>query len=152
MKENDNNKLYKSLLAVKKEMTAVKKDANNPYFQSKYADLNSVLQMIEPLLIKYNLILLQPTKTTLEGSNLVTSIIAHAETGDNIESTVTLVGNTDMQKLGSAITYARRYTLVSLLGIQTEDDDAESAVGRGNNSNNKTTPKPNNSTGGFGKK
>lgn len=123
-------KVIKSLFEVKKELGILSKSADNPFFRSKYADLNTHLQAVEPLLQKNDLILTQPVSVTANGENVVTTTLTHVPSGESIESRMKLVGEVDMQKSGSAITYARRYTLGSLLAMQAEDDDGESAVGR----------------------
>jgi hypothetical protein len=60
-------------------------------------------------------------------NNKVKSIIYHIETGTSVSSEIDLPQLNDPQKLGSAITYYRRYTLQSLLGLQAEDDDGNKA-------------------------
>ena len=114
--------LYKSLGKVKSEVGAISKEETNPFFKSKYFDINGLIKHIEPLLSKNGLILLQPIH---EGN--VCSQIIHIETGDKIESSMTMQELTDPQKMGSMITYYRRYTLQSLLGLQAEDDDGNAA-------------------------
>jgi hypothetical protein len=114
--------LYKKLLAAKKEIGKISKDSTNPFFKSKYFDVNALLEHVEPILQAHGLVLLQPIK-----DNVVLTIIVDSESGEQIESGITLSNLTDPQKLGSAITYYRRYTLQSLLGLQAEDDDANKA-------------------------
>ena len=114
--------IYKKLLAAKKEIGKISKDSTNPFFKSKYFDVNALLEHVEPILQAYGLVLLQPIK-----DNVVLTIIVDSESGKQIESGITLPNLTDPQKLGSAITYYRRYTLQSLLGLQAEDDDANKA-------------------------
>ena len=121
--------LYKGLAVVKSKLTAITKGSDNPFFKSKYADLNTHLQAVEPLLEENGMILLQPIEATPEG-NLVHSTILHVKSGEMVSSTMRLVGESDMQKAGSAVTYARRYTLGSLLSMMAEDDDGESSMGR----------------------
>ena len=115
--------IYKKILEVKKEIGVVSKDSTNPFFKSRYFDINSLIQNCDPLLTKNGLVLLQPIK---EGK--VFSIIIDIDTKEEISSELILPNILDPQKLGSAITYFRRYTLQSLLGIQAEDDDANTAV------------------------
>jgi hypothetical protein len=115
--------LLSSLAKVKKEVGSLSKTATNPFFKSKYFDINSLIEQVDPLLEKNGLILLQPIK-----ENKVLSIIYHVETGQNIHSEMILPNLQDPQKLGSAITYYRRYTLQSLLGLQAEDDDGNKAA------------------------
>jgi hypothetical protein len=111
--------IYRKLLAAKKEIGKISKDSTNPFFKSKYFDVNALLEHVEPILQHYGLVLLQPIK-----NNAVFTIIVDSESGEQIDSGITLPNLTDPQKLGSAITYYRRYTLQSLLGLQAEDDDA----------------------------
>lgn len=120
--------LLKKLAKVKSELQAVTKGANNPFFKSKYADLNTHLDEVEPRLEKHGLMLLQPVALTSNGENTVSSIIVDIESGEELVSVMKLVGETDMQKAGSAITYARRYTLGALLSMKAIDDDGEGAV------------------------
>lgn len=111
---------YQRLIKAKKEMGAVKKTANNPFFKSKYADLATILEVVEPPLLENGLIILQPIK-----DGKVSTIITDGTT--SIESSIELGAFNKPQELGSAITYYRRYTLQSLLGISAEDDDGNTA-------------------------
>jgi hypothetical protein len=114
--------IFKKLLKVKGELGKISKDATNPFFKSKYFDINGLLEHVEPLLSKHDLLLLQPI---LNGK--VISEIIDPDTGDKVSSEMELPNLTDPQKIGSAVTYYRRYTLQSLLGLQAEDDDANLA-------------------------
>jgi len=113
----------KRLLEVKKQIGTLSKKETNPFFKSKYLDLNSLLEAVEPLLWEQDLILMQPI---IDGK--VISAIHDAESGQClVTSEIELPTITDPQKLGSAITYFRRYTLKSLLAISEEDDDGNKA-------------------------
>ena len=114
--------IYSKLAAVKKEIGAISKDSTNPFFKSKYFDINGLLKHVEPLLDKNGLLLLQPI---LEGS--VCSQIIDVENGDRAESSLALPQISDPQKIGSCVSYYRRYTLQSLIGLQSIDDDANIA-------------------------
>ena len=114
--------IYTKLAAVKKEIGAISKDSTNPFFKSKYFDINGLLKHVEPLLDKNGLLLLQPI---IKGE--VFSEIIDIEDGDSVTSSMLLPNIQDPQKVGSAVTYYRRYTLQSLLGLQAEDDDANVA-------------------------
>jgi len=124
------DKILPALAKVKSNLGKVTKGANNPFFKSKYADLNTHLEVVEPVLNENGLVLLQPVSTNSDGNNVVESIVFHSESGQYVSSMMTLVGETDMQKAGSAVTYARRYTLGSLLSMQAVDDDGEASLGR----------------------
>lgn len=115
--------IYKKLFEAKKEIGKISKDSTNPFFKSKYFDINALLEHVEPILTKNNLLILQPI---INGK--VCTRIFDIETNDSVESSVSLIGGIDPQKLGSEITYYRRYTLQSLLGLQAEDDDANAST------------------------
>lgn len=115
-------KINQKLYELKKEIGAISKEETNPYFKSKYFDINGLIKHLDPLLDKHKLILLQPI---LNGA--VITEIRDLESEDCITSSLVLPTFDDPQKLGSCITYYRRYTLQSLLGLQAEDDDANKA-------------------------
>jgi hypothetical protein len=112
------------LLEAKTEIKAVHKGATNPHFKNRYADLNAIIEEVEPILIKNGLILIQPI---IEGVQYTKVVDAFGE--DVIESALPLPAGVNPQQLGSAITYFRRYTLQSLLSLRTTDDDANDASG-----------------------
>ena len=114
--------IYENLFEAKKHIGKISKDSKNPFFKSKYFDINGLLNAVEPVLAENGLLLLQP----IEDGKVITKIINVAD-GVTIQSEMTLPSLTDAQKLGSAITYFRRYTAQSLLGLQAEDDDANLA-------------------------
>ena len=110
--------IYCKLWKAKHEIKGVTKGKDNPYFKSKYADLNAILDAVEPILLKYNLIILQPI---LEGQ-VVTQII-DIENGEKVESKLLLPIINDPQKQIAGVTYFRRATLQSLLSLQAVDND-----------------------------
>jgi len=119
MKENT---FYENLFAAKKEIGKISKDSTNPFFKSKYFDINALLEHAEPILWKHGLFVVQPIE-----EDIVTTKIMD-EKGFGIASGMKLPQLSDPQKMGSAITYYRRYTLQSLLALQAEDDDANCAT------------------------
>jgi hypothetical protein len=125
-----NAALYKALLKAQPKIEAAIKDSSNPHFRSKYADINSVILACKEQLNAEGIVVLQPVGFDQDNKMFVKTILVHAESGESIESRVPLMGTTDMQKLGSAITYARRYGLQSLVLLGAEDDDAESTMDR----------------------
>jgi hypothetical protein len=114
--------LYLKLAEVKREVGKVSKNSKNPHFKNTYADLNALIDAVEPILLEKGLLMLQP----IQNGN-VSTIIIDCESSESIESSIALPNLPDPQKLGSAITYFRRYTLQSLLGLMAEDDDANKA-------------------------
>jgi hypothetical protein len=114
--------IYQKLHCAKQSMGKVIKNATNPHFKRSYADINAILEAVEPILMDCGLILIQPV---IDGK--VISRIIDIETGDSIESSLELPGILDPQKLLSCITYYRRGTLVSLCSLQAIDDDGHEA-------------------------
>ena len=112
------NNIYFKLHLAKQEIGKVTKGSNNPFFKSKYADLNAILEATEPILLKYNLLLLQPI---LDGK--VCTQIIDIESGDMVTSELILPIITDPQKQIAGITYFRRATLQSILSLRAVDDD-----------------------------
>lgn len=115
--------IYAKLFEAKKTVGTIVKDSKNPFFKSNYLSLNGLIDAVEVVLLNNDLVLLQPIK-----DNLVVTQIIDIETGNMVESSMQLPNIQDPQKLGSAITYYRRYTLQSLLGLQAEDDDGNVAT------------------------
>lgn len=114
--------IYQKLHLAKQSMGKVIKNATNPHLKRNYADINSIIDTVEPILLDHGLLLIQPVK-----DDKVYTIVVDVENGDRFESFMTLPPITDAQKLGGAITYFRRYTLVSLLSLQAVDDDGHEA-------------------------
>ena len=114
--------IHTKLFEAKKEIGKISKDSKNPFFKSKYFDINSLLEHVEPILQKHNLLLLQPIT---EGK--VRTEIIDVETGEKVTSEIALPQLNDPQKLGSCVSYYRRYTAQSLICLQSTDDDANLA-------------------------
>ena len=132
--------IYTKLLEVQKEIGAIKKDSTNPFFKSKYFDINSLLEQVKPVLNKHGLVVLQGL-TNIEGKLALSTKIAGVdkETSCEWETICPLPEVADAQKAGSAITYFRRYALQSLLALEAEDDDANVASGKINKKVTKET-------------
>lgn len=128
MKTSENiNELAVALNKAQSDFMVAKKDAKNPFFKSKYATLNSVYEAVAPALLSNGFTIIQP----IVDNNVETTLV-HAS-GQFITSSCPIVcaKQNDPQAMGSAITYARRYSLASLLGVMTdEDDDGEKAMAR----------------------
>ena len=111
------------------------KEKSNPAFKSKYADLKGYLESARPVLAEHEIVVMQGGHKVSEGYELVTRLV-HSS-GEWVEHGLPLVIDTNarnpMQSLGSALTYARRYGLASLLGMSSEDDDGHAAGRRPDN-------------------
>jgi hypothetical protein len=114
--------IFKSIIQAQSEFTPAVKDATNPHFRSKYANFDSIVDTIRPVLAKNGLAFMQPT-VDIDGKLFIKTRIIHGS-GEWIESSypVNPVKN-DPQGYGSALTYARRYSLSSILGITSDEDD-----------------------------
>ena len=121
-------KIAAALVKAQGEMGNAIKDSSNPFFKSRYADLNSVREACLPILNTNKISVIQPT-TVLDGINYVETILLH-ESGEYISSLTQIVVDkvTDAQKHGSGLSYARRYALQSIVCLGAEDDDANAAV------------------------
>jgi hypothetical protein len=115
-------KIYAKIHAAKQEIGVVKKNAKNPHFKNTYADLNALIDAVEPILLEKGLILLQPIKD----GKVFTQII-DIDNGEMIESNIELTPNLTAQALGSQITYYRRYQISAILSLQADDDDGQKA-------------------------
>lgn len=117
-----------ALLKAQTEMSNPKKGATNPFFKSKYADLNAIREAVIPVLNSHGISVLQPI-VHVEGKNFVKTILLH-ESGEILESLTEIIYNkqNDAQAQGSGISYARRYSLQSFVCVGADDDDGQKAV------------------------
>lgn len=115
--------ISKSIIALNAELSNPKNTADNPFFKSKYAPLNEILNEVRPLLSRHGLAVIQNTMSIDDRIGIQTVII-HTS-GEQIASDILLLkGDKDTaQGQGSAITYGRRYQLSAMLSIASEDDD-----------------------------
>ena len=129
------SELAKALCKAQGKMKHAIKDANNPFFRSKYADLASVVEASRPALVENGLSVVQYTQ-----GNVLYTMLLHSS-GEWIRGHIDLkpmrqvkdagwVASEDPQSYGSCITYARRYALAAITGVATEDDDGNAATGR----------------------
>ena len=118
-----------ALLKAQKQMGNAIKGSANPFFKSKYADLNAVREACMPSLNDNGIVVLQPT-VVIDGKNYVKTLLLH-ESGESLEClTEILYKNAgDAQGQGSGISYARRYGLQSFVNIGADDDDGNNASG-----------------------
>lgn len=120
--------VHAALAAAQAEMGPAIKDSVNPHLRNKYADLASVMAACMPALNRHGIAVIQPPYDDDSG-RYVKTIFIHGETGDSLECRVPLiVQKNDMQGYGSAVTYARRYGLMSMAGIAPDDDDGNAAA------------------------
>lgn len=111
--------LAKALVAFQAEMKTVGKDKINPHFKSRYADISTITEDVMPTLTKHGLAFTCLPSGAGSGYEIV-GVLLH-ESGERLSGSLPLYGN-DAQKIGSSITYARRYLLGCLTGVVTGDE------------------------------
>jgi hypothetical protein len=122
--------LYSALVKCQTQIKVALKDSKNPHFKSNYADLTSVMLACKDALAANDLAVLQLSRIHESGTPVLVTRIIHVS-GEHVEGEFPLVCKdpNDPQKLGSAVTYARRYALAAALGITADDDDGQAASG-----------------------
>jgi len=137
IKSEQINLVAAALVKAQSEMGNASKGSANPFFKSKYADLNSIREACLPALAANGLSVLQPT-VIIDGKNYIETMILH-ESGQYLGGHTEILFSkpNDAQNFGAGTTYARRFGLQAFLCIGAEDDDGEKAVGR--SSSNKNT-------------
>ena len=129
-RSKDVNELYAAMAKAQSDMDVAYMSSENPYFKNKYADLTEIVRVSRPALTKNGLAVLQQILPNDEGQNVLYTILTHSS-GQFIESAMkVLPQKTDVQSIGSYITYLRRYCYATLIGVvvSDEDDDGEVAV------------------------
>lgn len=136
------------LMKAKKEIGSVKKDSKNPFHKSNYASLNAFIDASESHLMDNGLILIQSGNGSFT-EPLIVSTLFHPASSQWIKSYMPILNpKSDSQGLGASVTYMRRYSMATLLGLMSEDDDGETAMGRGKyqqkakDNSSKTTEEP----------
>ena len=119
--------ICKALIEFHNTGAAAKKAANNPFFKSKYASLEEVIETVRAEAGKCGLTFTQIVDFE-DNVIFVRTMLLH-ESGEHVEGRTPVLtkDNTDPQKMGSGITYAKRYGLQSVFGLPSEDDDGNSA-------------------------
>ena len=123
--------LHEKLFNLQQEIGAISKDADNPFYKSKYFDINKVIKVLRPLLGKHRLLLMQAPFVDFEtGVEYQGTTIQCVDTGVTTKPVHLKINATDPQKKGAESTYYRRYLLCGLLGLEAEDDDGNVASGK----------------------
>jgi len=120
--------LIPALLNAQKEITFAAKDAENPHYKSKYANLESVIEAIKKPLNDNGIVFVQAFEVSQPGYLCLNTRLMHIS-GEWIEDFLQLpLQKADAQGYGSAATYARRYALSAITGLFQADDDGQEAV------------------------
>lgn len=111
-----------ALVEAKQEFSNIKKDCVNPFHKNKYASLDSILSSVEPALLNNGLVISHTIN-----DNCLSTKLWHVS-GEYLVSEMIMAPVADPQKMGSIITYYRRYAVCALLSVTAdEDDDGEKA-------------------------
>lgn len=126
--------LSSALVKALSEIEGAAKDKVNPHFKSKYADIASVIDAIKPVLARHGLAFTQSTEPS-ESGVIVETLLWHESGGDgdlggprSLGKLYVPANKLDAQGFGSALTYARRYALMTAFGVPAEDDDGNAAA------------------------
>lgn len=136
LQSEQTNELFTALAKAQDEMEIASKDSSNPFYKSKYADLQSVVGSSRPYLAKHGLSVIHLLQQKDQSTYMVTQL-SHSS-GQYVRSNVKLSPQKpDVQSLGSYITYMKRYCYAAIVGVVTgEDDDGEAAMDRTNGNGN----------------
>lgn len=131
MRKSDSIKeISASLVKAQSKLENVDKDGTNPHFRSRYATLPNVIDSTRQVLAEFGLAIVQTADLIDGGQSILETTLIHTS-GEWISGMMPVLNpKGDMQGLGSAWTYARRYGLMAILGIAADDDDAEQTSGR----------------------
>lgn len=124
--------ILKALLEFQKNISPIVKSESNPFFKSKYADINQILELILPPLQDQGILLLQlPVHNVRDDCVSIKSTLYHVDSEEHLSCLAEApLAKRDPQAVGSAYTYLRRYSIQSFLGLQAVDDDGERAMNR----------------------
>lgn len=125
----ENITLFQKIHQVQTEIGTISKESTNPFFKSKYFDINTLIANLKPLLEKHSLMVLQPL-SNIDGKPALTTMVIDPESGETIQMDTPLPETSKPQDGGSAITYYRRYALQSLFLLEAQDDDGNKASGK----------------------
>jgi len=111
-------KLYAKMMTIQKENLAINKDSKNPFYKSNYISLDNLVSVLTPFLNKLDLFLYHKT----ENKEVKTTIV-DIKSGEEISSSFPMIDDLTPQKLGSCISYWKRYNIGQLFNIITDRDD-----------------------------
>jgi len=128
----DTKTIFEKVAEIQDEVGNISKDGENPHFKNKYATYEKVLEVLNPILRKHKLVVVHSFEESKFENQIgvvtaITSLDGH--TAKSLQTTLFIpITKADPQMAGSAITYAKRYSILAMLGLGTEDDDGEGAV------------------------
>jgi hypothetical protein len=127
--------LASALAKAQGEFGAAKFNRVNPHFKSKYADLTAVIDAIRAPLSKNGIAWVQTIEPVNGAGMVLTTTLVHGESGEWVRSIYPLPAATAPQQFGSALTYAKRYSLAAIVGVSADEDDDANVAQKGTNGN-----------------
>lgn len=126
------DQLANALSLAQAELEGAKASSTNPFFNSKYADLNAVMEASLPALSKNGLSVVQGTRfcDVTNGFYVTTTLMHKSGQWLRSETRMPIGGKKDAHAIGAAITYGRRYGMAAMVGIAQADDDGNGATDR----------------------
>jgi hypothetical protein len=140
LRSTECGKLYEALAKAQATMPLAELNAENPYFKSKYSDLGSIIEITKHL-NRNGICVSQTTYINSFGQNVMQTVLGHSSGQEVVSEMIINPPKTDIQSLGSYLTYIRRYQLQSICGIapgEGQDDDGEKVMGRVREVENRT--------------
>lgn len=120
--------LIEKMFDIQNEIGVLAKDKDNEYFKSNYFDINGLLKELKPLLEKHEILIMQHLDNINGKPAIETAVIDKNNIDSRIVAKVPLPESDNPQKMGSSITYYRRYALTSLFLLQAKDDDGNAGA------------------------
>lgn len=125
------SEVIKAYIKAQSEMGAALKKSRNPFLDSNYADLNSIIDVVYPAFHQNGFAIMQFCGRDDHGDFVMTTLAHHSEGAEQLNTKVYLsYKKGDMQSYGGAITYARRYGMLTICGVSVEDDDGNRSLGQ----------------------
>ena len=123
----DMKQIAAAFVRAKREFAPALKTSTNPHFKSKYADLAACIEAVDGALLNHGMVMYQ--ETFLDESGVTVETVFLHESGESLRCGKLHVpaAKNDPQGYGSALSYARRYSLMAACGIAPEDDDGNAA-------------------------
>jgi hypothetical protein len=134
--------LFSALAKAQNDMSVAQNKSNNPFFKSKYSDFTTIVKASRPALSTHGLAIMQRVLPNDKGQQFLHTRLCHSS-GQWVESIMHInPSKADVQSLASYITYLKRYSYASLVGVVTsDDDDGESSLSE-DEKKERETPKP----------
>ena len=121
--------MYEDYAKLRKSIGVVQKSGENPHFKNTYVELNTAIEVVDAEIEKHGFVCFIQTPINIAGKNYLHTELIHKD-GEKIIGDLELITTKqDPQMLGSSLTYARRYSLLTMLGLKAEDDDGNLTSG-----------------------